>query len=337
MAMFLLAAAAFPQAYDEDPLKSMPIRIEQWKQMQAYIAALPAPARPRAGAAFRDRIGYPPPGFLKNPTLRLEKIGEDATATWHRCWIRVTPEMETYGLYLVPKSAKKPAPLVISQHGGGGYPELAAFQGGSNYHDMVRGAAAEGYVVFAPLVVMYPYRDRDHGTPIPENVRGQFDDTLRDKGTSLAAVEVYKISKALDVLLRRPEIDRRRVAMVGLSDGGYYTLYATALEPRIRVAVASCAFRDQAASTGKTAGRLTDLSSDELVALIRPRPLQVQSGIHDKGFPIDNVRQAVAKAEKHYSAPSLKGRFVFEAFDGGHEFRGDLAWKFLREQLRSGK
>jgi len=42
---------------------------------------------------------------------------------------------------------------------------MATFHGGTNYHDQVRGAVAEGYVVFAPLTVMYPFRDRDHDTP----------------------------------------------------------------------------------------------------------------------------------------------------------------------------
>jgi dienelactone hydrolase len=346
-ALLVYSTVAFAQGlYEEDLLASAPIRVEQWKQMQAYAATLPLKAlaplpsvtdRESLARSFRASLGYPPPGFLDHPTGRFDKVGEDSAATYYRCFIRVTPQMETYGLYIVPKNVKLPAPLVISQHGGGGTPEMATFHGGTNYHDQVRGAVAEGYVVFAPLTIMYPFRDRDHNTPIPSEVRGLLDDDLRARGTTLMGVESYKISRALDVVLQRPEVDRQRVAMIGLSYGGFYTLYTTALEPRIKVAIASCSFRDReptgAARTDRPAGRPNDLSSAELVRLISPRPLQVQDGINDKGFPIDDVRRAVEKSRVYYEGSHAAG-FDFEAFEGVHEFRGDVAWPFLRKYLR---
>jgi hypothetical protein len=156
--------AAPADLYEEDLLASAPIRVEQWHQMQAYAASLPAKQLAPPEAGFGPSIGYPAPGFLGQPNGHFDKVGEDDVATYYRAFIRVTPQMETYGLYIVPKNVKLPAPLVISQHGGGGTPEMATFHGGTNYHDQVRGAVAEGYVVFAPLTVMYPYRDRDHNT-----------------------------------------------------------------------------------------------------------------------------------------------------------------------------
>src|SRR6185312_14788970 len=59
-------------------------------------------------------------------------------------------------------------------------------------------------------------------------------------GTSLTAIEIAKITRALDVLLKLPEVDPQRVAMVGLSYGGYYALVAPAVDRRIKVAVCSC-------------------------------------------------------------------------------------------------
>jgi dienelactone hydrolase len=341
------ACAAQTTLYEEDLLASAPIRVEQWKQMQAYAASLPKKTLNPPNAAVTDRkslarnfratLGYPPPGFLPHPDGHFDKVGEDGGATYYRCFIKVTPEMETYGLYIVPKNVKLPAPLVISQHGGGGTPEMATFHGGTNYHDQVRGAVAEGYVVFAPLTIMYPYHDRDHDTPIPSDVRGLLDDDLRTRGTTLMGVEAYKISRALDAVLKRPEVDPRQVAMIGLSYGGFYTLYTTALEPRIKVAVASCSFRDKeptgAARTDRPAGRPNDIISAELVRLIAPRPLEIQDGINDKGFPIDDVRRAVEKSRVWYTG-SHASDFAFEAFEGVHEFRGDVAWPFLRKYLK---
>ena len=125
-------AMAQTALYEEDLLASASIRVEQWKQMQAYTAALlkktlPVPKeattdREVLARSFRESIGYPPPGFVDHPSGHFDKVGEDSTATYYRCFIRVTPEMETYGLYIVPKNVKLPAPLVISQHGGGRSP-----------------------------------------------------------------------------------------------------------------------------------------------------------------------------------------------------------------------
>lgn len=280
---------------------------------------------------FIQALGYPPPGFKGPYEERMEKFGEDEIATYYRAWVPVAPEMDVYGLYLVPKHAKLPAPLVIAQHGGGGYPELAIFKGGGNYKDMIRGAAKEGYVVWAPILLMHPFRDRDTGTPIPAEVRRDIDAQFRKLGTSLMAVETMRISRSLDVMIRRPEVDPARVGMIGLSYGGFFTLYTMALDPRIKAGVASCSIRDREATKADVPeGRPVDMPGADLAALIAPRALQLQNGIKDAGFPIDMVRRAAAEARTHY-APG--GAFEFQEFDGGHEWRGDIAWAFLRKHL----
>lgn len=357
------STACFPapgeSLYEEDPVATMVIREKQWRQLQAYAEACGTykASRGLSGVDFkgpakhleraeplrkllRRRIGYPPPGLFEEVQERLEKIGEDSLATYHRCTIPVAPGMEVYGLYLVPKGATFPAPLVIAQHGGGGFPELALFHGGANYHDLVRGPLRQGWIVFAPHHIFYPYGDRDHGTPLPKTVRKQLDASLRRGGTSLAAVEVAKIAKALDALLPRREIDSDRVAMTGLSYGGYYTLYTMALDARIQAGVASCSFVKWGEVQGssvrdiRTDGKLCDLEPWELATLICPRPLQVQAGRTDTLLTLQRTEPQAKKASavyREYGAPQL---FEFEPFDGGHEFHGASAWRFLGQRLR---
>jgi fermentation-respiration switch protein FrsA (DUF1100 family) len=130
------------------------------------------------------------------------------------------------------------------------------------------------------------------------------------------------------------QIDPRRIAMIGLSYGGYYSLYTAALEPRIKVAVASCSFSDMHAITdGKTEGRLFDLTPSDVASLIAPRPLQIQGGTNDKGLPIDRSRAAAKRTALVYEKLGAKDKFTFEEFDGGHEFRGSLVWPFLKKWL----
>ena len=327
-AVILLPFALQAQAplFEEDFQKSRPHRESDYRQLSKFADSL-APAD-ALRQQFRGRIGFPPPGFTAPPILRCEPMGEDEIATYSRCWVTVAPQLETYGLYLVPKGLKGPAPLVVSLHGGGGFPEMALFKGGSNYHDQIRGAVRQGYVVWAPQFVMYPYRDRDTGTPIPAEVRAELDLKFRNVGSSLMAVEAMRVIRSLDPLLTRPEIDPRRVAMIGLSYGGYYSLYIAALDPRIKAVVASCSFRE-APLVRETVigGRPLDLTSPQQVALLAPRPLQIQVGLSDKAAPIESVRRAIAEAKVHH--PTVD----YQEFSGGHEWRGDLAWTFLSKHL----
>ncbi len=333
-----LIALALPlaaqQLYEEDLKATQALREKLWRQMDEFSKAQENGVD-GLRRVFLNRIGYPVSGLRATGPLRLEKTGEDAIATYHRAWLPLSGGMDAYGLYILPKKPlAKRAPLVISQHGGGGFPEMATFHGGTNYKDQVRGAVQEGYIVYAPHTVMYPFGDRDRGTTIPADVRKVLDSRFRAQGTSLAAVEVMKINLALDALTKRPEIDPSRIAMIGLSYGGFYSTYAAALDPRIKVVVASCSFRnDPAIVDGSAEGRLLDLAPAEVAALIAPRPLQIQSGIRDNLIPIEGSRIAAQRALDYYRRQGAADKLQFEEFDGGHEFRGSLVWPFLKRWL----
>ncbi|MBN8729230.1 MAG: dienelactone hydrolase family protein [Acidobacteria bacterium] len=334
----VLPALAFGQAFlEEDLLKSKPHREAQYEQLKFYAESLPPKPEPH-GDTLRAAIGYPAPALIAQGAPREERIGEDALGVYSRLWIRLGPGVEVYGLYLVPKNVKLPRPLVVALHGGAGFPELALFHGGANYHDMIRGALQEGYVVWAPLTVMHPRRDMQNGgsSLIPADVRKELDALLRTKGTSLAAVEVTKIAASLDVLLRRKEIDARRVGITGLSYGAYYTMYAAALDKRITAAAGSCGMRVFPAVRGATAdkpdGRLVDLDAAEVARFIYPRPLHLQFGLNDEGLKIADVRPMAEQVKAAYAAAPTKLDYV--EFDGKHEFRGEPVWAFFRKWLQ---
>ncbi len=327
-----LTSPGTPPLFEESNGKALiEMRTRLWKQEEAYINSLPNQKKTLpAGASlierFRAESGYPAPG-LKGGQPRLEKIGEDVLANYYRCFIPLTAEMDTYGLYIVPKGLKSPAPLVITQHGNNGFPESALFFGAGNYKVMIRGAISRGYVVYAPHLVTYYAPDSRAGSPIPEDVRQQMDKQLREKGYSLTGIEASRIVKALDVLIERPEIDRNRIAMIGLSLGGSTTLGVTALDPRIKVAVSAGGFRYQALDNP------APLTSSQMIPAIAPRPLQIQSGTRDPLVSIDSARPARSIGTEVYGNAGVKDRFVFEEFNGGHEFNGALAFAFLKKYL----
>ncbi|MFA5058567.1 MAG: alpha/beta fold hydrolase, partial [Opitutaceae bacterium] len=330
--------------YEEDVAASDPIRAEQARELEKYLAArradptalhaffTPDFSSPEAYVrsaeklrqALRDSLGYPLPG-LPDPTESpsFEKIGGDAQGVYYRFRISVLPGVHAVGLYIMPAGLRGRAPLVIALHGGGGSPELATFHGGANYHDLIRGAVAHGYVVLAPqLLFLAP------GFPL--DIRQRLDASARLLGTTITAIEIAKIAHALDVVLQRPEVDPERVAMIGLSYGGFYTLYTTALEPRIKVAASSGFFNDRAGLFERVGlsnfvdWRFTNGSSlfndPEIVALVCPRPLLIQVGIRDELFPIEGARQEAPAAAAYYERLHVADRFQFVEFPGTHEF-----------------
>ncbi|HLK58591.1 MAG TPA: dienelactone hydrolase family protein [Chthonomonadaceae bacterium] len=342
--------------YEDNVAASNPLRSEQAKELEDYIAALKADssrlhtlftpdyASPRAFEAstkrlrqkFMESMGYPPPGKPDTEPPSFTQIGEDGLGTYYRAKISVLPGVHAEGIYIVPKGLKGRAPLIISMHGGGGSPEVALFHGGANYHDMVRGGVKRGYVVFAPQHLF-------QADGYPGDVRNRTDERMRLVGTSLTAVEIAKITRSLDVLLKRPEVDPRRVAMVGLSYGGYYALVTPALEPRIKVAVSSCYFGVQewryernelsVPSDFKFMDRFTLLRDPEIVALICPRALLIQAGAQDDADHRDMGIQLAPQAAEYYHRLGRGDDFKFLVFHGGHEFDDASAWEWVEKHL----
>jgi dienelactone hydrolase len=345
-----------PPYYEEEVAASNPVRAEQARELDAYIGALKQDDRRlrelfrpdfssarsyeastrRLRETFARSIGYPPPGRADDELPSFIRLGEDALGTYYRARIPVLPGVHAVGIYIVPKGVKGRAPLVVAMHGGGGSPEVALFHGGANYHDMVRGGAKRGYVVWAPTHLF-----RADG--YPPDVRNRMDDRLRLVGTSLTAVEIAKITRSLDILLKRPEVDPGRVAMVGLSYGGCYTLVTTALEPRIRAAVSSCYFGVQEGryeqdelsvpSDFRFMDRFTLLRDPEVVALICPRPLEIQAGARDNASHREPGRRLAPQAAEYYRRLGKADNFRFFVFEGGHEFHDASAWEWLSKHL----
>ena len=362
--LVLMATPLFAQSspdqkeslFEQKVSDSDALRSEQAQELDGYIRSL-ASDKTRLGSLFKPdyrsdgdyissatnlrrsfakSIGYPPPLLGTSEKPVFTPIGEDSIGSYFRVSIPILTGVHAEGIYIVPKGIKGRVPLVISMHGGGGSPEVALFHGGANYHDMVRGAVKRGFAVFAPQHLF-------SAKGFPGDIRNRIDERLRLVGTTLSAVEVAKITRSLDVLLKRPEIDAKRVAMVGLSYGGYYALIVPALDPRIKCAVSSCYFgvqefryeRDELSvpSDFRSPDRFSLFRDSEIVALICPRALLIQAGKTDDADHREmGIRLAPASSE-YYKKLGRGERFKFFVFDGGHEFDDASAWEFVQRYL----
>lgn len=362
--LFLLTIAAAEEKstrppspyYEEVVASSNPLRTQQAKELDEYIIALknddsrlrtvlrPDFASPAAyekstqdyRKLFAESIGYPPPGAAAQDAPSFDKIGEDSIGTYYRASIPVVVGVHAEGIYIVPKELKGKAPLIISMHGGGGSPEVALFNGGANYHDMVRGGVKRGYVVFAPQHLF-------SADGYPKDIRRQIDERMRLVGTSLTAVEIAKITRSIDVLVTRPEVDPQRVGMVGLSYGGYYTQVTPALDPRIKVSVSSCYYgvqegryeRDELSvpSDFKFKDRFALFRDSDLAALICPRALQIQAGSTDDNDHREPGKVLAPVSRSYYEKLGITDRFEHLVFEGRHEFHDESAWAFVKKHL----
>ncbi len=292
---------------------------------------------------LRDSLGYvpeavpPPDGVVQETSL-----GEDDLATYTALRVPIAPGLHCEGVYLRPKHREGRLPLIIAAHGRGGQPERGPdgkvpMLNHSN-RDLGRGALERGYAVWMPMFTFYA---RDS----PDDLRERLSVRAQEAGTTLPAIEILKVTRSLEALCHRAEIDPSRVAMVGLSYGGFYTLYATALEPRIRAAVVAAYFNDREAvldssepngfSDWRFPNSLGILRDPFVTALVCPRPLQVQAGNQDQLFPVEGARRAAPLAAEFYSKLGVNERFQFLEFVGRHDLNGKEAWDFLDRSLNA--
>ncbi|HEY5584219.1 MAG TPA: dienelactone hydrolase family protein [Ruminiclostridium sp.] len=286
-------------------------------------------------------IGYPPPHHIEETKIKEEYVGEDDLCFIYRIYISVDVNLDCYGLYLIPKAIGKKAPLLLSFHGGGGCPELICnFERTDNYNDASRKFLKEGFIVFSPLFSFRSLVDGEN-TDIPQDMRSMLDNRAKWAGTSLAAIEVFKVRKALDYLLTRDEVDTERVGLAGLSYGGFYALLVTALDIRIKFCISSCYFNDRVIINEKHPfdffdwtwkGSINEFSDAQLVALVCPRPCFIEVGLNDDLFPVKGARSMLERASEYYTKLGIKNRLHYFEFEGGHEFNLEFL-EYLRNNM----
>ena len=267
---------------------------------------------------YREMLGWPltEASLSKIPRVRQQQTAIDDLGKITRLWIEVLPGVELYGILFLPTN-KEPVPLVISQHGGLGTPELCSnFFGSANYNDMTRRVLRHGIGVFAPQLFRW---DESYGRR-PDHVN--LDQQFKQLGGSLAALEIKMLQRALDYLVERKEIDGNRIGMIGLSYGGFHTLYGTAVETRIKVAVSSCFINDR-----RRYGRgdwgwknaANQFFDAEVAGLICPRYLYLEVGKHDELLDVSSARPVAQQVLQIYQKLGISERCVYHEHPGVHE------------------
>ncbi|MCS6849892.1 MAG: alpha/beta fold hydrolase [Gemmataceae bacterium] len=317
----------------------------------AVRVALLTAALPIAGRSDEGRPSYPPPAEVKRAFLKLldrprvlfhvtihSTQREDDGLVSER--LSFATEKKPDGgvervpaLLIRPEKIPRKLPAVIVLHGTGGSKEgmrqwlLHLAQRGmigiaidARYHGE-RSGGAEGAAAYVQAITR-AWRTK----PGEPQEHPFYYDT------------VWDIWRTIDYLETRPDVDPRRIGMLGFSMGGIQTWLAAAVDDRVRVAVPAIAvqsFRwsldnDRWQGRARTIraaheaaaqdlgepevnakvcralwnkvipGMLDQFDCPSMIRLFAGRPLLILNGENDPNCPIEGARLAFAAAEQAY-------------------------------------
>jgi hypothetical protein len=161
-------------------------------------------------------------------------------------------------------------------------------------------------------------------------------------GQSLLGLKAMDVSATIDWLANPtfPHlIDPTRIFLYGHSSGGTAAQFAAALDTRIQGMLASGSVRrlsEVVATRGNGNGELLipgflqDFESDDVLALIAPRPFVGLSGIDDHIFPFDGVTRAVNGALPAYQSLDAANNIEAVSAPFGHRYYAQESWSAWR-------
>lgn len=276
---------------------------------------------------YKDMLGLHFEKEEKVPETLITYVGQDEICKIYRLSVYITKEIPFYAMLLIPHGVKK-CPLVIAQHGGYGTPELCSdMHGKNNYNHMVQRILERKAAVLAPQLLLWVTEELEtaRAHPIPYD-RRKIDSNLKRYGSSITAMEICGIQKSLDAVCELPEILEDKIAMMGLSYGGYFTLYTMAADTRIKAGYTAGVFNDRDVYDWAdfvypfSALKFQDA---EVAALCAPRKLYIQIGKEDKVFDYRSALPEIEKVRDYYQALECTDNLKISIWEGGHTISMD--------------
>jgi dipeptidyl aminopeptidase/acylaminoacyl peptidase len=254
------------------------------------------------------------------------------------------------GIFMKSVRATDRRPVIIFLHGTGTKKDgqLA----------LMRSLADRGFATAAIDAPHHGERIRT-GTQLEQYFAAMLQTYRTGKGYPYLYDTVWDVMRLIDYLETRPDVDPKRVGVMGISKGGTEAYLAAAADPRIAVVVpiigvqsfrwalendqwqprvsmfrppVETAARDEglpqidAAFVRRFYDRVVpgiygDLDGPSVLQLIAPRPLLVINGEADSRTPLPGVKESVAAAERAYAAAGAETKLgLYLQPNAGHVF-----------------
>ena len=168
-----------------------------------------------------------------------------------------------------------------------------------------------------------------HERPARGTYHGALDGSaLWPVGQSLLGMQVYDNRRAVDYLLSRPEVDAERLGVTGASGGGNQTMYAGALDERLKCVVPVCSvgnyqayFHVPCCVCEVLPGVLRFTEEGDVLGLVAPRPLLIISAEKDSfQFSPAEAAKSVGRARHIYDLTGDAAKLRHTVVEGGHGY-----------------
>lgn len=280
--------------------------------------------------------------------------------------LNTSPQFRIPAYVLIPKNLKAPAPAIVDLHSHGGmflfgkekvmdlgtnHPAMTAYHE-RNYDGRPTATALvrRGYVVITIDAFFFGERrlmldadlkygwDRakyslDDVKHLNQQCRGKETTLVKSlvfAGLTWPGIVFWDDIRTVDYLVTRPEVNPKKIGCVGISMGGYRSLYLAGLDERI---AAACvvgflstvqpmiqAHIDTHSWVHFVPGLHRYLDLPDVVSMMAPKPLLVQQCSQDGLFPLAGMKESVAKIAAVYEKAGVKQQFSGRFYDEPHRF-----------------
>jgi dienelactone hydrolase len=332
-------------------------------------------------AAILDAYGYRPAPVPPAPEVVDRYEGPDYIR--EKVVFSTTPLFRVPAYVFIPKNLRGRAPAIVDLHSHGGmfifgkekvidfgrnHPAMTTYHAG-NYEGRPTATALvrRGYVVISIDAFMFGERrvlmDADLGNGwdrsgydvetvtrlnrVCQSKESTLAKTLTVLGMSWPGLVAWDDMRTVDYLATRPDVDPARIGCVGVSFGGWRSLFLTALDRRIAAGcvvgfmstIRSMLQRhvDTHSWVHFVPGLHRQLDLPDVASLTAPRPLMVLQCSRDALFPLDGMKAAVQTIGDVFAKAGRADRFTSRFYDVPHEFNlrmQDEAFAWFDNHLR---
>lgn len=321
-----------------------------------------------------------------NPKAEVIERVERDDHVREKVLFNTSPHFRVPAYVLIPKGLKKPAPAIVDLHSHGGmflFGKEKVIDLGKNHTTMTnyhrvnydsRPTATEfvkrGYVVISIDALFFGERrvlldedlkygydrakysaeDVSHLNQKCRSKERTLVNALAFAGMTWPGIVFWDDMRTVDYLVSRPEVDPKRLGCLGISMGGYRTLFLAALDERIKAACITGfmstvqpmmkAHVDTHSNIHFVHGLHQYLDWPDVASLHVPMPLMVQQCSQDRLFPLQGMKDSLEKIEKVYEKAKCKDQFVGRFYDAPHQFTTkmqDEAFVWFDSHMKEGK
>jgi len=304
---------------------------------------------------LKQLIGYSK--FEKtNPAPKINEIVEFENFVRIHMEIKTEPEIVMPFYVLKPKDNKKKYPAIIAVHGhgsGGKYavagrkdiPEIAEAIKKYNYDYGIQ-FVENGFLVFCPDARGFGERqERWAKGNILASSCLWLNNMAIPLGITVAGMWAWDIHRLIDYIQTREDVVKNQIGCAGLSGGGLQTLWASALDDRIKCAVISgymYGYKESLlemctnCSCNYVPHLYEYLDMGDIAALIAPRPLLIETGTRDPLNGKSGLKNVYSQTSIIKNAYKILGRekmFLHDVFEGEHRWHGEKAIPWVKKHL----